>query len=103
MTEYHDSLLRTIHPDLIKFTKESTSPEPITTVLTSVHDVKTWIAPTLHPFAGHRTPHCFKIIKDETEEVKVFYKCWSSDPWCNTEEALTPFKVSEHNHKPCLH
>lgn len=82
------------YSDLIKLTKESTSPEPMVTTLTSLHDVKTWLSPSLNPFSGHSTPHCFKIIKDETGEVKVYYKCWSSDPWCQNNEALTPFKVN---------
>ena len=89
-----------VHPDLIKFTKESTSPEPIITTLTSVHDVKAWLSPSLTPFSGHSTPHCFKIIQDETGEVKLYYKCWSSDPWCSNDEALIPLKVSTSNRDP---
>jgi hypothetical protein len=82
------------HADLIKFTRESTSPEPTMVTLTSVHDVKSWISPFLDPFAGHSTPHCFKLVKDATGEVRMYYKCWSSDPWCTDEEVIIPLKVS---------
>lgn len=92
--------IKFIITDLIKFTKESTSPEPTVVTLSSVHDIKTWISPFLNPFTGHSTPHCFKIIKDAEGEVKIYYKCWSSDPWCKEDEVILPLNVSIFQTKP---
>ena len=61
-----------------------------------MHDVKSWIALSMEPLNGHATPHCFKFLKVANGEVKMFYKCWSSDPWCKEEKAVTLLMV--HNH-----
>ena len=81
-----------IYTDLLKQTKLSTTPEPQATVLSEVKDVKTWISPVLEDIHGHSIPHCFKFIKCGVE-VKMFYKHWSKDPWCDESEAVTLLKV----------
>lgn len=54
--------------------------------------MKAWMG--LNELNGHRTPHCFKFIKiSPTEPVKMFFRRWSSDPWCDKEDAVSLLKV----------
>ena len=81
-----------MYADLLKQTKLCTTPEPNAIVLTEVKNVKSWLTPTLEDIHGHSTPHCFKFIKS-CGEVKMFFKHWSKDPWCDESQAVTLLKV----------
>lgn len=71
----------------------TTTPEPNVLVLSDVADVKEWLSPCLESLRGHSSPHCFKFITHASGEVKMYYKRWSSNPWCTDEEAVVLLKV----------
>ena len=70
----------------------STTPEPIV-VLREIQDIKAWIKSSLEDIHGHSTPHCFKFQNNAKGEVIMFSKNWSSNPWCNEQDAVKLLKV----------
>ena len=66
-------------------------------MITEVFDVKGWIAESLENVHGHSTPHCFKFVK-QSGKVLMFFKSWSSDPWCEESKAIVLLKVHELNY-----
>ena len=92
-------IVHAIYADLLHETSCSTSPNPTTGLIQTVYNVKTWLEHSLNELHGHSSPHCFKFVecssKDPpfTKTVKMFYKNWSSDPWCEDEEACELLKV----------
>ena len=52
-----------------------------------IHDVKRRITPHLNELHGHRDPHCFKFVCNKDDKCIMFYRNWTSDPWC-TDAAI---------------
>ena len=59
--------------DLLEATKVSMDPNPITTLIEYMHDVKKWITPHLNDLHGHRDPHCFKFVCNENGKCLMFF------------------------------
>ena len=86
----------TQNSDLQEQISLSSTPSPKVKVLDSVLDVKAWLTPSLENMHGHSGPHCFKFIpvtEGDTTNVLMYYRNWTSDPWCETSEALQLLKV----------
>lgn len=79
--------------DLQKETALSTTPEPIVVILRKIRDIKAWIKSSLEDIHSHSIPHCFKFQNSAKGEVIMFSKNWSSDPWCNEQDAVKLLKV----------
>ena len=72
----------------------SSTPSPNVRVVQHVLDVKAWILPQMNELHGHSTPHCFKFIKKcGSDDVLMYCKHLSSDPWYSEAEATIPLKV----------
>jgi len=97
LTEFKNYVRRVAYSfsniDLQKETALSTTPEPIVVILREIRDIKTWIKSSLENIHGHSIPHCFKFQKNATGHVIMFYKNWSSDPWCDEQDAVKLLKV----------
>ena len=48
--------------------------------LTTVFDVKGWMAGSLNDITGHIHQHQFKLVRDDQGWAVLFYKKWSSSP-----------------------
>ena len=68
-------------------------PNPITTLIERMYDVKGWILPHLNEFHGHRDPHSFKFVRNEDSKYIMFFRNWTSDPWCPEDKAIAVLKV----------
>jgi hypothetical protein len=78
-------------PDLTTVIKEAYTPSPQVTTITDVFDIKSWIAPHLNEIHGHTTPLCFKFVL-VNEMATMFYRHWSTDPWCDKGVILLKVK-----------
>ena len=76
----------------MKVTAQSFTPQPITILLESLHDVRSWLAPYIKEIHGHSQPHCFRFTLTEDDKVVMHYKNWSHEGW--SEEGLLLLKVS---------
>ncbi len=83
-----------MHAGMMTETELSITPQPNVVILREVRNVKEWIQPSLEDLHGHSSPHCFRFIKDEAGDVRMFYKNWSSDPWCDEVDAVKLLKVT---------
>lgn len=77
----------------MKETADSTTPKPKVVNLIEVRDVKSWVSPCLESLHGHTDPHCFKFVEVAGDDVRMYFKRWSSDPWCDDDDALSTLKV----------
>ena len=66
---------------LMKVTAQSFTPQPITILLESVYDVRSWLAPFIDELHGHRQPHCFRFTMNNDGQEVMHYKNWSDDGW----------------------
>lgn len=76
---------------LMKVTAQSFSPQPITILLESIYDVRSWLAPYIDEIHGHSQPHCFRFTLNENEQAVMNFKNWSHQRW--SDEALLILKV----------
>ena len=79
--------------DLLEATKICMDPNPMTSLIIKMHDVKKWIIPHLNEFHGHRDPHCFKFLCNGDNKCIMFFRNWTSDPWCPEDKAPVVLKV----------
>ena len=56
-------------------------------------DDSRWITPHLIELHGHWDPHCFKFVCNKDDECIMFYRNWTSDPWCPEDNAAVVLKV----------
>lgn len=68
-------------------------PTPQMYFMEEMYDIKSWITPHLSELHGHRQPHCFKFVLNEEEKAVMYFRNWTSDPWCNEEKATVVLKV----------
>lgn len=80
----------------MKVTAQSFTPQPITILLETVYDVRSWLAPCIEELHGHSQPHCFRFTLNEHGQTVMDYKNWSHNVW--SKEGLILLKVI-----PCMH
>ena len=68
-------------------------PNPQTSFIEAMFDVKAWLIPHLNDLHGHRDPHCFKFLLNEQNKCVMFYRNWTSDVWCPEDRAAVVLKV----------
>ena len=49
--------------------------------LMEVLDVSGWLLPSMADIKYHSDYHCFRFKKDDSGQVKLTYKAWSTDKW----------------------
>ena len=77
----------------MKVTAQSFTPQPITVLLESSHDVRSWLAPYIEDIHGHNQPHCFRFTLNEDQQAVMHYKNWSHDGW--SEEGIVLLTVKD--------
>ena len=92
LTEFKNYVRRVAYSfsniDPQKETALSTTPEPIVVILREIRDIKTWIKSSLEDI------HVFSVSKECNRSCdNMFYKNWSSDPWCDEQDAVKLLKV----------
>ena len=70
----------------MKATAQSYTPQPITCLLSSVYDVRSWLTSFIDELTGHSQPHCFRFTLDKGQAV-MHYRKWSHCKW-STEGLL---------------
>ena len=75
----------------MKATAQSFTPQPITILLESVHDVRSWLAPFIKDLHGHSQPHCFRFTLNSDEQAVMHYKNWTNEGW--SKEGIELLKV----------
>jgi len=73
-------------------------PTPTAHLLESIYDIKAWITPHLNNLHGHSQPHCFKSIRNNQEKAVMYYRNWTTSPWCSEEDATVVLKVITHTY-----
>ena len=68
-------------------------PTPTAHLLESIYDIKSWIIPHLNNLHGHSQPHCFKFILNDQGKAVMYFRNWTTSPWCTEEEAAVVLKV----------
>lgn len=82
-----------IHVGLLHATSVSMEPTPQAYFMEEMYDIKAWIVPHLNEFHGHSQPHCFKFVLNQDGKAVMYFRNWTSDPWCTEEEAMVVLKV----------
>ena len=67
-------------PDLMAKLTIGYTPNVSVSQLTTVFDVKGWMAGSLNEITGHIHQHLFKPVRDAQGRAILFYKKWSSSP-----------------------
>ena len=75
----------------MKATAQSFTPQPLTILLESVFDVRSWLLPYIDELQGHSQPHCFRFTLNKDGMAEMHYKKWSDDKW--STEGLLLLKV----------
>ena len=89
-----------LHADLQQQISLSSTPCPKVTVVETILDVKSWVMPSLDDVHGHSAPHCYKFVRtsdDDTPQVLTYFRLWSNNAWCETDDALRQLKVKKIN------
>ena len=68
-------------------------PNPKTFLIDAMFDVKSWIIPCLNELHGHRDPHCFKFVLNNDNKCVMYFRNWTTDPWCPEDKATVILKV----------
>ena len=71
-------------------TRQCYTPTPSVHLLEYVFDVRSWLAPCIHPIHGHSQPHSFRFTLSN-EQAVMHYRNWSHENWA--EESVTILKV----------
>jgi len=79
--------------DLFEATRNCMDLNPSTFFLEVMHDIKSWISPHLNELHGHRDPHCFKFVLNDENKCAMYYRNWTSDPWCLEDKSIIVLKV----------
>ena len=77
----------------MKATAQSFTPQPVTILLESVYDVRSWLLPYIDELQGHSQPHCFRFTLNQDGKSEMHYKKWSDDGW--SKEGLLLLKVMD--------
>lgn len=68
-------------------------PNPITFLIDTMYDIKSWIIPHLNELHGHRDPHCFKFELNEHSKSVMYFRNWTTDAWCSEDQAIVILRV----------
>ena len=68
-------------------------PTPETHFMEEMYNIKSWILPHINELHGHSQPHCFKFVLNYEDKAVMYFRNWTSDPWCSEEEAMVVLKV----------
>ena len=83
------------YTDLLHATNISMEPNPKTFLIDAMFDTKSWIIPHLNDLHGHRDPHCFKFVLNNDNKSVMYFRNWTTDPWCAEDKATVILKVFE--------